>query len=415
MIPELKTLLLQIVVVYFVARALGWLFEKLRQPRVLGEILAGVLLGPSLLGWLFPSVLSFLFPEQGLGPFYSLSQIGLLLFMFQVGLSLDLQQVRKQGPAVVLISNVSILLPFVAGVLLALSLYPRLSSPAVPVSVFALFIGAAMSITAFPVLARILTERNLLQTDVGSVAISCASVDDVTAWCLLALLSARVHSSSGSSLGFALAGLAAYVLVMIFVLRPLIHRIQASRPDKTSVDSLAILLIFMFLSAWTTEWLGVHALFGAFFAGVVLNRDAALARSVAEKLGTVTTVLLPLFFAFTGLRTSVRLLNGSALWFYCFLIILVAVLGKLVGSAVSARIMGMEWRAALSVGILMNTRGLVELVILNVGLDLGVISPTLFSMMVIMALVTTLMTTPLLDMVARRDLTASSGARIAHS
>jgi len=413
MVPELKTLLLQIVVVYFVARALGWLFEKLRQPRVVGEILAGILLGPSLLGWLFPSVLSFLFPEQGLGPFYSLSQIGLLLFMFQVGLTLDLQEVRKQGPAVILTSNVSILLPLVAGVLLALFLYPRLSSPAVPLYVFALFMGTAMSITAFPVLARILMERNLLQTHVGSVAISCASVDDVTAWCLLALLSAKVRSSSSNSLGFALVGLATYVLVMIFVLRPIIHRIQASRPDNASVDSLAILLIFMFLSAWTTEWLGVHALFGAFFAGVVLNRDAVLARSVAEKLGTVTTVLLPLFFAFTGLRTSVRLLNGSALWFYCFLIILVAVLGKLVGSAVSARIMGMEWRAALSVGILMNTRGLVELVILNVGLDLDVISTTLFSMMVIMAVVTTLMTTPLLDMVGCRALTVSPGARIA--
>lgn len=413
MIPELKTLLLQIVVVYFVARVLGWLFEKLRQPRVVGEILAGILLGPSLLGWLFPSALSLLFPAQGLGPFYSLSQIGLLLFMFQVGLTLDLQQVRKHGSAVILTSNVSVLLPLAAGVLLALFLHARLSSPAVPLSVFALFMGTAMSITAFPVLARILMERNLLQTHVGSVAISCASVDDVTAWCLLALLSARVHSSSGSSLGFALAGLATYVLLMIFVLRPVINRIQASREDKVTVDSLAILLIFMFFSAWTTEWLGVHALFGAFFAGVVLNRDAALARNVAEKLGTVTTVLLPLFFAFTGLRTSVRLLNGSALWFYCFLIILVAVLGKLVGSAVSARSMGMEWRAALSVGILMNTRGLVELVILNVGLDLGVISPTLFSMMVIMALVTTLMTTPLLDLLERPQLTDSSSARIA--
>jgi len=399
--PELGTLLLQVVVIGFVARGLGWLFARLHQPRVVGEIVAGILLGPSLLGWLAPSVSAFVFPPAELGPLYSLSQVGLLLFMFKVGVDLDLRQLRKMGPAVVLTSNISILVPFLGGFALAWFLYSRLSSPTVSISVFAMFMGTAMSITAFPVLARILTERNLLHSKIGSIAISSAAVDDVTAWCLLALLLAKLRSHAGTPLWFTMGGLIAYVALMTCGVRPLLARITTFQNETISTDSLALVLLFAFLSAWITERLGIHALFGAFFAGLVLPRSEGLVHSVASKLETLSNaVLLPLFFAFTGLRTSVRLMSGTTLWFYCGLIIAVAVSGKVLGCMVAARSAEMSWRQALSLGLLMNTRGLVELVILNVGLDLRVISPTLFSMMVVMALVTTFMTTPLLDLVA---------------
>jgi len=259
-----------------------------------------------------------------------------------------------------------------------------------------------MSVTAFPVLARILTERNMLQSRVGSIAISCAAVDDITAWCLLALLTAMVRTGTGAPLWFTLGGLAVYVVLMLSVVRPLLSRSRAFEGEKTSTDALVFAVMLAFLSAWATEWLGVHALFGAFFAGALLPRGEALTRGIVGKLKFVNTVLLlPLFFAFTGLRTSVGLLTGGTLWLYTALILLVAVAGKLLGCVASVRLSGMSWREAFSVGVLMNTRGLVELVILNVGLDLGVISPTVFSMMVLMALVTTFMTTPLLDLLYR--------------
>jgi Kef-type K+ transport system membrane component KefB len=397
-LPDLKILLLDIVVICSVARALGRAFEKLHQPRVVGEMFAGILLGPSLLGWLAPPAFTLLFPPGGLAPLYFLSQIGLLLFMFQVGVGLDLHEFRRLGRTVVITSNISVLVPLVAGSTLALYLYPRLSNARVPLPVFALFMGTAMSVTAFPVLARILEERNLLQTPVGVVTISCAAVDDITAWCLLAGLTAWVRSGRESSPWFTLAGLGAYLLVMICVVRPLLGRYRARERE-----TLAFALLFLFLSAWTTERIGIHALFGAFVAGAILPRTETLTSILTSRLEMITSVLLlPLFFAYTGLRTSIHLLSDGTLWFYCALIVLVAVLGKLFACAVAGRATGMSWRDALSVGVLMNTRGLIELVILNVGLDLGVISPTLFSIMVIMALVTTFMTTPVLALLSRK-------------
>jgi Kef-type K+ transport system membrane component KefB len=401
-VMEIRTLLLQIVVICAAARALGWLFAKLHQPRVVGEILAGILLGPSLLGWLAPQASAFLFPKDGMGPLYFLSQIGLVLFMFQVGSELDVHEVRRMGRAVVLTSNISVLVPFLAGAALAWFLHPKLSNDSVPASTFAIFLGTAMSITAFPVLARILAERNMLQSKVGSIAIACAAVDDLTAWCLLAFLMIKVHAGSGAPLAFTLGGVAVYLLIMLGLIRPLLARIPELSGAVVSADTLALVLLFAFLSAWATDRLGVHALFGAFLAGVILPKSSHLASSLVQRLETVNSVLLlPLFFAFTGLRTSVRLLSGGTLWAYCALIIVVAVFGKLSGSVISVRSAGMSWREALSIGVLLNTRGLIELVILNVGLDLGVISPLLFSMMVIMALVTTFMATPVLDLLDR--------------
>jgi Kef-type K+ transport system membrane component KefB len=400
-LPDLKILLLDIVVICSVARLLGWGFEGLHQPRVVGEMLAGILLGPSLLGWLAPRVFASLFPASGLAPLYFLSQIGLVLFMFQVGLELDLQALRRLGRTVVITSSMSVLVPLLAGSALALYLYPRLSSAKVPLAIFAVFMGTAMSITAFPVLARILEERNLLQTQVGVVSISCAAVDDITAWCLLAGLTAWVHSGKEVSPWFTLAGLCVYLLVMIGVVRPLLRRYRAGRREM-SREFLAFTLLFLFLSAWTTERIGIHALFGAFVAGAILPRTSNLTHVLTRHLELITSVLLlPLFFAYTGLRTSIHLLSEGTLSFYCALIIFVAVIAKLLACAVAGRASGMNWRDALSVGVLMNTRGLIELVILNVGLEMGVISPTLFSIMVIMALVTTFMTTPTLALLSQ--------------
>lgn len=395
-----KLLILQIGTILIVARLVGWLFGKLYQPRVIGEMVAGILLGPSLLGWLAPNISANLFPPASLGHLNSLSQVGLLIFMFLVGLDLDLRQLRKLGRAAVMTSQVSIIAPFILGSLFAVYLYPRLSDPGVSFAGFALFMGAAMSVTAFPVLARILTERNMLRTRVGSVAITCAAVDDVTAWCILAGIIVIVRSSSLElPVWLTLSGLAAFVLVMGLVVRPALRRLEMvyERRGNLTQDLIAIILLVVLGSGLITESLGVHALFGAFLAGVVMPRHSELSRELSQKFeALIVVLLLPLYFALTGLRSSIFLISGAKVWLYCAVIIVLAVVGKLGGSMFSARLNGMSWRESAAVGILMNTRGLVELVILNIGLDLGILSPALFSIMVLMALVTTLMTTPLL-------------------
>jgi Kef-type K+ transport system membrane component KefB len=398
-----KLLILQIGTILIVARLVGWLFGKLHQPRVIGEMVAGILLGPSLLGWLAPNISANLFPSASLGHLNSLSQVGLLIFMFLVGLELDLRQLRTLGRAAVMTSQVSIIAPFILGSLFAVYLYPRLSDPGVSFAGFALFMGAAMSVTAFPVLARILTERNMLRTRVGSVAITCAAVDDVTAWCILAGIIVIVRSSSLElPVWLTLSGLAAFVVVMGLVVRPALRRLEMvyEKRGNLTQDLIALILLVVLASGWITESLGVHALFGAFLAGVVMPRHDKLTEELYQKLEAIVVVLLlPLYFALTGLRSSILLINGPRMWLYCAVIIVLAVVGKLGGSMFSARLNGMTWRESAAVGILMNTRGLVELVILNIGLDLGILSSALFSIMVLMALVTTLMTTPLLSWV----------------
>ncbi len=395
-----KLLILQIGAILIVARLVGWLFGKLHQPRVVGEMLAGILLGPSLLGWLAPVISASLFPPESLGHLNSLSQVGLLIFMFLVGLELDLRQLRELGRAAVITSQVSIIAPFILGSLFAVYLYPRVSDPSVSFTGFALFMGAAMSVTAFPVLARILTERNMLRTRVGSVAITCAAVDDVTAWCILAGIVVIVRASSLElPVWLTVSGLVVFVLLMGLVVRPALRRLEMvyEKRGNLTQDLIAIILLVVLASGWITETLGVHALFGAFLAGVVMPRHSELSRELTEKFeALIVVLLLPIYFALTGLRSSIFLISGGKMWLYCAVIIMLAVVGKLGGSMLSARVNGMSWRESAAVGILMNTRGLVELVILNIGLDLGILSPALFSIMVLMALVTTLMTTPLL-------------------
>lgn len=398
---HLPTLLIQILVIMAVARIIGWFFRKIHQPQVMGEMVAGILLGPSLFGWIAPGVSSALFPSESLGFLNSVSQVGLILFMFLVGLELDPQILKGRGHTALVTSHVSILAPFFLGTILALYLYPRLSDDSVTFTNFALFLGTAMSITAFPVLARILSERKLLRTQMGAVAIACAAVDDVTGWCILAGVVLLVRSTDSSvSIWLNLAGVALYILIMVFGVRPILKRLESRYEKRRAIsqDMLAIILLLVIASSWVTESLGIHALFGAFLLGAVMPKHPAYVHTLSEKLYDGAVVLmLPLFFAFTGLRTSIGLISGAQMWFYCGLVIIVAILGKFGGTALAGRVTGMSWREASSLGILMNTRGLMELVLLNIGLDIGVISPALFTMMVLMAVITTFMTAPLLE------------------
>jgi Kef-type K+ transport system membrane component KefB len=401
--PTLTILLLQLVVVLGAARITGWLFNRIGQPQVLGEMFAGIVLGPSLLGWMAPSVSAFLFPPESLGYLAALSHVGLVAFMFLVGLEVDPRLLRARGHATVVISHASIALPFVLGSLLAVFLYPRLSDDSVSFTKFSLFLGIAMSITAFPVLARILKERNLLQHPVGAMALTCAAVDDATAWCILAGVVLLVRAGEGATaLWFTIGGSVVYGAVMLLFVRPLLRRFERlyEQHQRVTQNMLAVLVLLALASAWTTERLGIHALFGAFLFGAVLPRHRALLSDIREKLEDVIVVLLlPLFFALTGLRTRIGLLAGSEMWLLGALVVAVAIAGKLGGSTTAARAAGISWRQSGAIGILMNTRGLMELVVLNIGLDLGVVSPALFAMMVMMALVTTFMATPLLEVI----------------
>jgi len=395
--PELKLLFLQMAAILTAARLMAVAFRFIGQPAVIGEIAAGILLGPSLLGRISPAVMNGLFPAGGLGSLYALSQLGLVLFMFLVGLEVRPGSLRGSAKSIVMASQASIVAPFLLGGILAWGLYPRLGSGA-PRLPFVLFLGAAMGITAFPVLARILADRKLMHTRVGMFAISCAAFDDVTAWCLLAVITLIARPEAiQNPLPWRFAALIGYILAMVFLVRPALRRLlpASAAPGLGRFGATMILLL---LSVWATEALAVHALFGAFLAGIVMPKGGKLEEELRDRLESVTLVLLlPLFFAYTGLRTSIGLLNSVELWLLCGLIVMVAVGSKLLVSAVIVHASGMPWRESLAVGVLVNTKGLVELVILNVGLDLHILSPTLFSMMVIMALATTLMTTPLID------------------
>jgi Kef-type K+ transport system membrane component KefB len=396
---HLSTLLIQIALILVTTRVVGWLLRRIHQPQVVGEMIAGILLGPSLLGWLLPDVSAAVFPSDSLASLNALSQIGLILFMFLVGLEFDPRILRGRGHIAVVTSHASIIVPFILGALLAIYLHPVLSPANVPVLHFVLFTGLAMSITAFPVLARILAERGLLRTHVGAVAIACAAVDDVTAWCILAGILVLIRATVQTTpFAVTLVGSLAYIAVMFFVVRRVLRVLGDSyhRQRVVTPDMLAVVLLLVLVSAWITETLGIHALFGAFLMGVVMPKDGDFGHALVGKLEAITvTLLLPLFFAYTGLRTSIGSLQGDG-WLYCALIIVVAIVGKLGGASLAARRFGMSWREAGALGILVNTRGLIELVFLNIGLDIGVISPTFFTMMVLMALVTTFMTTPLL-------------------
>lgn len=402
LVHPLAVLILQIISIIVISRIFGFIFNKIGQPTVIGEIVAGIVLGPSLVGLFLPEFSLFLFPKGSLPNLQFLSQVGLILFMYVIGMELDLKVLRNQAHDAVVISHASIIIPYFLGMGLAYYLYQDFAPDNISFISFALFMGIAMSITAFPVLARVIQERDLTKTKLGSIAITCAAADDVTAWCILAAVIAIVKAGTFISALYTIGLAIMYVAGMIFVVQPFLKRLGNVYSEKETISKtiVAISFLILLLSAYVAEIIGIHALFGAFLAGVIMPPHFNFRRVMTDKIEDVSLVLLlPLFFVFTGLRTQIGLLNESHLWVVCGYIILTAVAGKFGGSAFAARFVGQSWKESLSIGALMNTRGLMELIVLNIGYDLGVLTPEIFAMMVIMALVTTFMTGPALDMI----------------
>ena len=382
----------------------AWVLKRFHQPAVIGEVIAGIVLGPSILGTFFPEAMHCLIPDASTDPhglvvssLKTIAQLGVVLYMFIVGLELNLQKVGRQAKAAIAISHASIVVPFVLGALMALWLYPMLSTSDVPFTSFALFLGVAMSITAFPILARILTDQRLDQTDLGVIALSCAATDDVTAWCLLAFVVGVAKAQIGDAVIVALATIT-FIAMMFLVVRPLMLRwIAWAELRGLDQRTTPLLLIALLCAALATEAIGIHAVFGAFLLGAMIPHDSRVSKELTLKLHDVVTImLLPAFFAITGMNTRIGLINGLDSWLICGAIILLATLGKFGGTILASRLMGIDWQTSAALGILMNTRGLMELIVLNIGLSLGVISPKLFAMMVIMALATTIATAPIL-------------------
>lgn len=414
----MMVLLLQIAVILALSRIARRLLLPLGQPAVIGEMIAGLMLGPSFFGWLMPGASAALFASSALPSLNALSSLGLVLFMFLVGLRLGSRDMHARRHVAIITSATSIVVPFVLGALLAVAVHTRLAPAGVGVLPFALFMGTAMSITAFPVLARILIDHRLLTTEVGVIAIACAAFDDVTGWLILGGVTMLVRAEDARAFVTRILLLFGYLAIMALIVRPALRWYSRRRGPGfgASIDDLAVGLLVMLLSAVATEALGVHALFGAFFAGLMMPKETHIEQVFVERIEPVTmTLLLPLFFAFTGLRTTVQLIDSPALWRDAALILMVAIAGKGGGSVVAARAMGLNWREATALGVLLNTRGLIELVVLNIGLELGILSPVVFSMMVLMALITTFMTSPLITWLLPSDHAAPGRARVAHA
>ena len=398
----LAILLAQIITIIIIARFFGWIFKKIGQPSVIGEIIAGIFLGPSVIGLYFPEFSTGLFPKESLGNLQFLSQIGLILFMFVIGMELDLKVLKNKANDAVVISHASIIFPFTLGIILAYFVYNQFAPAGVEFLSFSLFMGIAMSITAFPVLARIVQERGLHKTKLGTIVITCAAADDITAWCILAAVIAIVKAGTFVSSLYVIGLAFVYVMAMLFLVKPFLKKVGElySKSETLSKPVVAIFFLTLIMSSYATEIIGIHALFGAFMTGAIMPDIVKFRNIFIEKVEDVAVILLlPLFFVFTGLRTQIGLINDPYLWKVTGCIILVAVIGKFVGSALAARFVGQNWKDSLSIGALMNTRGLMELVVLNIGYDLGVLTSEIFTMMVIMALVTTFMTGPALDLI----------------
>lgn len=397
-------LLAALLLVVVFAQLVGQLFKRIGQPPVVGEMFAGIILGPSLLGRYAPELSAFFLPSSVVPYLRALSQIGVVIYMFLVGLELDVKQLRQKAGTAMVISASGIAVPLLLGSLFASFFYARVAPAGVPGFVFGAFFCVALSVTAFPVLARIVAERNLEKTMMGTLALTCAAADDIAAWCLLSIVVSFAHAEP--SAGVITVGLAAsYVAFMIFLIRPLFMRLvdKAERAEKLTRGTLAVLIGSLLVSALVTEAIGIHALFGSFLLGAIIPNDSKLAERTLRQLEDLIAVLfLPIFFAFTGLRTELSLVSGGSAWALCALVIGIAFLGKAGGVSISSRLCGVPWRTALGLGALMNTRGLMELIVLNVGLDLGIISPALFAMMVVMALVTTCSAGPLLQLLEQR-------------
>jgi Kef-type K+ transport system membrane component KefB len=394
-------LLIQMTTVLLTALFCGWIARKLGQSRVIGEIIGGILVGPSVFGRIAPHASSVLFPQSSFGSFETLSTIGLILFLFLIGSELDYDHLRKQKATATLASGMSILFPFIMAAIVAHSLRIRFAPEGIGRFPFVLFLGISMSITAFPVLARILEERRMQSTPLGTTALMCAAVDDVCAWSLLAIaLTLLPHAGQSAPIGYRLLWLGAYLAVMLGVIRPLGEFLVKRRKRiSLSYELLGIIVAVVLASAAATEAIGVHPLFGAFLAGLCFPRIEHWQTALRARLDMIVSILLlPLFFALTGMRTRLDLLSGGRIWLWTGIVLIVAIVGKVGGAVLAARWTGQSWRNAIALGALLNTRGLVELVVLNIAYNAHVFSPTLFTMLVVMALVTTMITTPILNL-----------------
>ena len=388
-------LILQIIAIIIVARGIGFFFKKMGQPVVIGEILAGIVLGPSLLGTYFPEFSNFLFAKESLGGLQIFSQVGLVLFMFVIGMELNLKVLKNTAYEATVISHASIIIPFALGIGLAYYLYPSFAPTNIPFSSFSLFIGISMSITAFPVLARIVQEKGLHKTKIGALSLICAAINDITAWCLLAVIIAVVKAGSFASSIYTIVFAIAYVFLMISVVRPFLKKIVSSSKSDISLNKTLVVIVFLVLliSSFITETIGIHALFGAFMAGTIMPENIRFRKLFIEKIEDVALVLfLPIFFVISGLKTEIGLIDNSNLWELTGIIIAVDIAGKFIGSAAAEKFVGQSWKDSLTLGTLMNTRGLMEIVVLNIGYDLGVLNAEIFVMLILMALTTTFMT-----------------------
>ena len=408
---SLTILLLQIIVILITVRIFSFLFKYIGQPGVMGEIVAGIVLGPSLLGYFFPEFSATLFPPESLMNLNLLSQIGLVLFMFVIGLELDFSVIKDKLNETLVISHAGIVVPFFLGVVAAIWVYADYGAQQAEFLPFAMFIGISMSITAFPVLARIVQERNMTKSPVGMLSIASAANDDVTAWCLLAIVIALAKAGSFVSALYTIALTLVYIAFMFMVMRPFLRKIGDIYANSEVINKTFVGFIFLFLvlSSVATEIIGIHALFGAFIAGVVMPTNIGFRKVMMEKVEDISLVFfLPLFFAFSGLHTEIGLINTPELWGVCLLFIVVAIAGKFGGCTLAARAVGENWKDSLIVGTLMNTRGLMQLVALNIGFEMGILSAQMFVVLLIMSLLTTFMATP--NVVARgKDICQTRG------
>lgn len=399
-------LLVQLVAIVLATWSVAAFFRRAGLPSVVGEILAGILLGPTLLGWLWPGAFTLLFQVASLDGLRLFAQIGVTVFMFLAGTEFDFGYLRGNVRRTLVLSQVGILVPFLLGAVAALFLYRDYGGQKATFAAFALFMAISMSITAFPVLVRMLEERKMLKSKLGVMALACAAIDDVSAWTILSVIVAFVTAHRMDLTVFKLVGLIAFLALMLLVIRPRLARwLKSERgaddPIRDSV--MAVVLLYMTSSALTTELLGVHALFGAFVAGICMPRGNRYCERLALRLESFNRVLLlPLFFALSGVRTELGLLDSRG-WLVCGVVILIATAGKLGGCMTAAKLGGMTWRDSVAFGALMNTRGLMELIVINLGYDLGILSPAMFSILVIMALATTFLTGPLLQLTERRS------------
>jgi Kef-type K+ transport system membrane component KefB len=392
---------LQLIVILLAVQLFGYLCQCIGQPRVIGEILAGLALGPTLLGAVLPRVEASIFPSSALPTLQTLGDIGLVLYMFSLGTHIDTHAMLKQGRKAAAVSLSGVLLPLALGGAFAFFLYPEFAGSKANLVSFMLLVGTAMAITAFPVLARLLEERRMLATSIGVLALLCAAIDDVIGWCLLALVIALIHATGAASVAITIALLGLFVGVMLGLIRPLL--LFADRHLKSKPALMALTMILLLASAYATSAMGIHPVFGAFMMGIIMPRKTVYIEQVRSIDQVNNLLFLPLYFVYNGLRTHIGLINSPALWLLCMLVLIVACLGKMLGGSLSLKVLGESWKESLALGTLMNTRGLVELIVLNIGLDLGVISPTFFAMLVIMAVVTTMMAAPLLSFLGYRQ------------